>query len=58
VDSCGVDVVPAETLEQFVGVEAYRLDHTLLGVELLLDLLKNDKINLSNMMLYHISNHA
>ena len=42
VDGHGVDVVPSETLEQFVGVETDRLDHALLGVELLLDLLKEE----------------
>ena len=40
VDGRGIDVVPSKTLEQFVGVETDRLDHAFLGVELLLDLLK------------------
>ena len=35
-----IDVITTETLEQFVGVETDRLDHTLLHVELLLDLLQ------------------
>ena len=36
-------MVPSEALEQFVGVETDRLDHALLGMKLLLDLLQTEQ---------------
>ena len=57
VDGRGVDVVPSEALEQFVGVETYRFDHALLGMELLLNLLKNDIVIVRD-KLSNIANHA
>ena len=50
-------MIPSEALEQFVGMETYRLDHALLGMELLLNLLQNEIVIVCN-KLSHIANHA